>query len=45
MYRSRVKIERVSEQLDRSEVSELVRRVWRSFQNKHPDLAMIAKNN
>jgi predicted GH43/DUF377 family glycosyl hydrolase len=75
MYRSRVKIERVSEQLDpdptrviprffgpgdekrlrgiikriraldRSEVSDLVRDIRRSFQKKHPDLAMIVKGN
>ena len=75
MYRSRVKIERVAEQLDpdptrviprffgpgdekrlrgiieriraleRSEVSELVSGLRRSFQKKHPDLAMIAKSN
>ncbi len=75
MYRSRVKIERVSEQLDpdptrviprffgpgddkrlrriierirsldRSEVSELVSSIRRSFQQKHPDLASIAKSN
>ena len=75
MYRSRVKIERVAEQLDpdptrviprffgpgdekrlrgiieriraldRSEVSELVRDLRRSFQKKHPDLAMIVKAN
>jgi len=75
MYRSRVKIERVSEQLDpdptrviprffgpgdekrlrgiidriraldRSEVSELVSGLRRSFQKRHPDLAMIAKSN
>jgi predicted GH43/DUF377 family glycosyl hydrolase len=75
MYRSRVKIERLSEQLDpdptrviprffgpgdgrrlrgiiariraldRSEVSELVSILRRSFQKKHPDMAMIAKSN
>lgn len=75
MYRSRVKVERVSERLDpdptrviprffgpgdekrlrgiieriraldRSEVSELVRGLRRSFQKKHPDLAMIVKSN
>jgi len=75
MYRSRVKIERVSEQLDpdptrviprffgpgdekrlrgiieriraldRPEVSKLVRDLRRSFQKKHPDLAMIVKSN
>ncbi len=75
MYRSRVKIERVAEQLDpdptrviprffgpgddkrlrgiveriraldRAEVSELVSGLRRSFQKKHPDLAMIAKSN
>jgi predicted GH43/DUF377 family glycosyl hydrolase len=75
MYRSRVKVERVAEQLDpdptrviprffgpggekrlrgiieriralnRSEVSELVSGLRRSFQKKHPDLAMIAKSN
>jgi len=75
MYRSRVKVERVSEQLDpdptrviprffgpgdekrlrgiidriraldRSEVSALVKGLGRSFQKKHPDLAMIAKSN
>jgi len=75
MYRSRVKIERLSEQLDpdptrviprffgpgdakrlrgiiariraldRSEVSELVSGLRRSFQKKHPDMAMIAKSN
>jgi len=75
MYRSRVKIERVSEQLDpdprrviprffgpgdekrlrgiieriraldRSEASELLSGLKRSFQKKHPDLAAIAKSN
>ena len=75
MYRSRVKIERVAEQLDpdptrviprffgpgdekrlrgiieriraldRSEVSELVKGLGRTFQKKHPDLASIAKSN
>jgi len=75
MYRSRVKVERVAEQLDpdptrviprffgpgddkrlrgiieriraldRSEVSELVSGLRRSFQKKHPDLALIAKSN
>jgi predicted GH43/DUF377 family glycosyl hydrolase len=75
MYRSRVIVERVAEQLDpdpkrviprffgpgddkrlrgiveriraldRAEVSELVSGLRRSFQKKHPDLAMIAKSN
>lgn len=75
MYRSRVTVERVAEQLDpdptrvitrffgpgdekrlrgiidriraldRSEVSGLVKNLARSFQTRHPDLAMIAKNN
>jgi hypothetical protein len=75
MYGSRVKIERVSEQLDpdptrvitrffgpgdekrlrgiierirgldRTEVAELVMGLRRSFQKRHPDLAMIAKSN